>query len=394
MESKVCSVCNRELNLAMFSKSQSGKNGLNNKCKDCVNEYSRIYNKEHYIYDKEKASAKYNKNRTVILEKANQYYKDNKDKVLKISKQYNKDNKEKLKKYAKEYNIENKKMIADRGKKYRISHKVEIKERYNNSGEHDKDYREKQRLEIETSIKEKYKNKFIILTHYINGRTKVLIKCLVCENEYSITGQTLNNVEHSCIKCKEIKFNIEKDIKRKAIALRQKNRIKTDDYIDNEIKTLTNGEYKFVGHYEKCNIPIAIKHIKCGNIFKMAIGDFVGKGCRCPQCYIKNRCKELGIPIEQWGHTIKRNGRALSKWGNKVKRRDKYKCVLCGSNVKLNAHHLNAYGWDIENRSVVANGVTLCERCHTNFHVLYGHGGNTKEQFEKFKKPIQLTLAI
>lgn len=35
------------------------------------------------------------------------------------------------------------------------------------------------------------------------------------------------------------------------------------------------------------------------------------------------------------------------------------------------------------------NGVCLCEKCHKEFHHIYGYRDNTKEQFEKFKLTYQ-----
>lgn len=67
--------------------------------------------------------------------------------------------------------------------------------------------------------------------------------------------------------------------------------------------------------------------------------------------------------------------------------RDNYTCQCCGTvgnGKNLNAHHLNGYNWDIENRTNIDNGITLCETCHNNFHNTYGRGDNTKEQFEKW----------
>ena len=66
--------------------------------------------------------------------------------------------------------------------------------------------------------------------------------------------------------------------------------------------------------------------------------------------------------------------------------RDNYTCQCCNKRggVKLNAHHLNGYNWDIENRTNVNNAVTLCEDCHKDFHKMYGKGYNTREQFEEW----------
>lgn len=81
-------------------------------------------------------------------------------------------------------------------------------------------------------------------------------------------------------------------------------------------------------------------------------------------------------------------GESYHVWRNSVFTRDKYTCQCCMSSISgtLNAHHLNGYNWDIENRVNIDNGVTLCEKCHKEFHVLYGYGDNTIQQYVEFKK--------
>lgn len=74
----------------------------------------------------------------------------------------------------------------------------------------------------------------------------------------------------------------------------------------------------------------------------------------------------------------------LSSWRNKVFSRDDYKCVICNKGGVLNAHHLNAYHWDIEGRFDIDNGVTLCFEHHRDFHSKYSTRGNTKEQFDAY----------
>ena len=65
--------------------------------------------------------------------------------------------------------------------------------------------------------------------------------------------------------------------------------------------------------------------------------------------------------------------------------RDNYTCICCGNhNNSMEVHHLNGYDWCIDGRVDDFNAVTLCEFCHKNFHLLYGKGGNTREQFEEW----------
>lgn len=82
------------------------------------------------------------------------------------------------------------------------------------------------------------------------------------------------------------------------------------------------------------------------------------------------------------------SSKEYDEWRLEVYKRDKYTCQCCKQSKSghLNAHHLNGYNWDKENRYNTNNGVTLCEDCHKEFHKLYGKGNNTKEQFEEYLK--------
>ena len=75
-------------------------------------------------------------------------------------------------------------------------------------------------------------------------------------------------------------------------------------------------------------------------------------------------------------------------WRESVYERDNYTCQKCGDNKggNLNAHHIESYRSNPELRTEVANGITLCEDCHKDFHHQYGYGGNTKEQWNEFIK--------
>ena len=51
-------------------------------------------------------------------------------------------------------------------------------------------------------------------------------------------------------------------------------------------------------------------------------------------------------------------------WRISVYKRDKYRCVVCGSTEKICAHHIKTFADYPELRSVVSNGITLCQKHH------------------------------
>ena len=70
-------------------------------------------------------------------------------------------------------------------------------------------------------------------------------------------------------------------------------------------------------------------------------------------------------------------------WSKKVISKFNNSCIKCGKHFDkgLNAHHLNSKDWDKDNMYNVDNGVPLCNECHQDYHMLYGYGNNTEEQF-------------
>ena len=74
-------------------------------------------------------------------------------------------------------------------------------------------------------------------------------------------------------------------------------------------------------------------------------------------------------------------------WHQKVFKRDNYTCQCCGQySGNLEAHHVYSYHSHKKLRYVTSNGVTLCKRCHKEFHSIYGIKNNTRKQLNKFKK--------
>lgn len=71
------------------------------------------------------------------------------------------------------------------------------------------------------------------------------------------------------------------------------------------------------------------------------------------------------------------------EWRSSVFKRDNFTCQVCGDKTSgnKNAHHKDGFNWCVDRRYDVDNGVTLCKKCHLEFHSIYGSGGNTEQQF-------------
>ena len=89
-------------------------------------------------------------------------------------------------------------------------------------------------------------------------------------------------------------------------------------------------------------------------------------------------------------------GRAYPEYKQFIKSvlaRDNYTCQYCGKRGgDLEVHHLDGYDWCKDKRTIVTNGITLCDCCHSLFHSIYGLGGNTKEQYETWVKKKDIIL--
>lgn len=72
-------------------------------------------------------------------------------------------------------------------------------------------------------------------------------------------------------------------------------------------------------------------------------------------------------------------------WREKVYTRDDYTCKKCGiRGGKLHPHHIENFAYHIDKRYEVSNGITLCEKCHREFHKLYGLATNDKYQLREW----------
>ncbi len=136
---------------------------------------------------------------------------------------------------------------------------------------------------------------------------------------------------------------------------------------------------------------VAMPYIcSCGAASNTTFANFYHKGIRCMACGTK---KLSGINAHQYKmsktdeeRTVQRKFPEYEIWRKAVFERDIYTCKRCGiKGTTLHAHHLDNYADHKELQTVVSNGVTLCKRCHQEFHSIYGQKNvTTKANFTEF----------
>lgn len=112
----------------------------------------------------------------------------------------------------------------------------------------------------------------------------------------------------------------------------------------------------------------------------------------CPKCVKRNLSQMYkGDKSYFWNggksseNETARNNLEYREWRNKVFIRDNFKCVCCkDKGINLNAHHIFNFSNYIELRYNLDNGVTLCEKCHIEFHNIYGRKNNDNNQLKEF----------
>jgi hypothetical protein len=97
------------------------------------------------------------------------------------------------------------------------------------------------------------------------------------------------------------------------------------------------------------------------------------KSCGCQAYMIADEDRK---PIKQRHRNI--------EWFRAVYLRCNHVCQKCGNDSFLEAHHINSVSKYPEQEDIVDNGILLCNKCHTSFHVRYSYHDATKEDLDKF----------
>lgn len=277
----------------------------------------------------------------------------------------------------------------------------------------------------------------ILSESYVNSKTHLSCRCKKCLHDWEITWQNLSK-GRGCPKCKNKKIGRKLRLSQKEVKSRLEKRgfILLDSFYHNHMLRVVvkdSDGYKYEYYYKNLiagrkpsafgknnqfkeyNIKNVCKkrglkylqyrnskpHIKvfvqCESNHKYWVDIYsLKKGISCWKCWIENN-KGINSPFynplltneERIKTRYQLNGNNHVLWAKEVYKRDWYKCKICGSKNKINAHHLNSYHAFPNQRFDVANGITLCTEHHKDFHKKYGNKNNTKEQFEEYLKSIQ-----
>lgn len=115
---------------------------------------------------------------------------------------------------------------------------------------------------------------------------------------------------------------------------------------------------------------------------------------------VKISCTQRNIEVKDFkDFTTPENEKERNKFKSSTARdtcfqNADYTCDLFGiKGRELNAHHLESWDKNEEGRFELDNLVCLSEPAHKAFHKVYGKGNNTKDQYEEFKKEVEVYKA-
>lgn len=195
-----------------------------------------------------------------------------------------------------------------------------------------------------------------------------------CGNLSKITLSNFYFQDNRCQNCKSNKLseiNIKYTIADVKQVLKEKNGELTGEYI---------------GYHER----LTYKCLKCGFVNQTSFSNIKnGMHNQCRKCYIKSISGEGSI---HWKSEKTDEDRLIGRatpenyeWKQKIKERDRYTCQCCGEKGgRLVAHHIFNYSQYKELRYDLKNGITLCEKCHIEYHKEFGYQDNNLEQLQEY----------
>lgn len=174
-----------------------------------------------------------------------------------------------------------------------------------------------------------------------------------------------NKICECCGKEFKTQYKNTKFCSRKCLPQNQDRKIKTNCFICGKEIKRTKSQYERSLHLY-CSDECKAEHEK--ELFK---GE---KSCRY------NKSLSLEQRLEE------RKYREYWDWRKIIFENDGYACRRCGDSKggNLNAHHIFNYAKNKEMRLSLSNGITFCDKCHKEFHKMYGYYNNNDTQIQEF----------
>jgi hypothetical protein len=149
--------------------------------------------------------------------------------------------------------------------------------------------------------------------------------------------------------------------------------------------------------YNNDREPLEFK-CACERVSKKAFASFKYSPM-CRECVVESI--PTGSGHHNWNPDLSdehrehdRNYPEYREWRKAVYERDDYICQCCGTfGQTLCAHHILSYTDFPDLRVAVTNGITLCETCHVEFHIVYGYKGFDENDLQTYIEETQETLA-
>lgn len=158
----------------------------------------------------------------------------------------------------------------------------------------------------------------------------------------------------------------------------------------NEIKKGQHGkEHPMFGKKQTKEWKKKLKERMKGN--KYSLGVIASKETRIKKSEVKkgkNHWNWQGGKTSE-NHRI-RGSIEIRLWRESVFARDNWACQKCenrngkGKAIILHSHHIKNFAEIKELQTSIENGITLCKKCHKQFHKIYGYTNNNESQLKEF----------
>ena len=217
-----------------------------------------------------------------------------------------------------------------------------------------------------------FKSENIIINklYQLDGNSVCDCECVICKHTWSTEARLLTS-GCGCPKCVGLVSLLKEEVELELLAKLPHIKLKSETYNHaKEINLFYCETHNF--EFDACFDDVRIRKYGC-------------KFCGYENNSVGENNANWNPSLTQEDRLRNRNTPENSEWSKSILENYSYTCVISKQvGGKLNAHHLNGYHWDVDNRFNIMNGVVLSEEVHKEFHRTYGIRNNTREQFEEF----------